>query len=743
MNQWNGQGICYFPAYVSSTNLTSWHQYFQQYGITKVRMNYDWLENSGVSFANSKIKAIQAKSEGMHVTFGITQNSVTLTDTNITDYYDAIMAAAQWAQDNEMDEFEIGNEIEYHNDNTTLTDAEAIAFIANTATDVQAVFTRGPVTYAAGHSDFIRVLWVANGLGGLDFIAPNIYLQYASPSDGDGLQELEAWVGSFGSQMIVREWAVDAVSLTHFSSDWDKISFYTGKMLDRIKELGIDRAYYFCWNDHIGPFGIINGSNGSPSQESLVAYRQQWNNLATNNGKNGRFWFKTFNGTPDPILVSIGDARPLIREDKGYLDFSAIGDGIGPIADAFYTNKWSIFLRTNVRSNGGSSAGRITEDGIGQQIIITGSGAVQILQHGVTITSAAGFFIYNEWHDYAIVYDQNKIYFYRDGHYFDSADITDDPWQSSAPNCYFFNRQAGSRQWDGPVRDFMLYKARALSQREVIALHTGRMSDNVNRFIWWRMNDLSGTTAADSSSNGNDGIVTGGSFSSHSFMKTRPTVADRFLLPTTTQKSLRLTGSPDYFTSPIAPDITGFSCGFWWRPKSFAGENKLFNWESAADRNGINLRQNATTGIIALVGSNASGTVFIITTSKSAPLFRWSYITVTYDSTGAVKVYMNEELIGSGSGVITSNANPFTFGRRAYNAGNFSVGHYKNITFQNTPTAWALDKIKDLYYRNIIPSGAKQWGLNNVATDQNEENALALSGTAYSSEAPLQPRPLL
>jgi hypothetical protein len=62
----------------------------------------------------------------------------------------------------------------------------------------------------------------------------------------------------------------------------------------------------------------------------------------------------------------------------------------------------------------------------------------------------------------------------------------------------------------------------------------------------------------------------------------------------------------------------------------------------------------------------------------------------------------------------------------------------KNITFQNTTTPWTTTQINDLYYRNIIPSGAQQWNMNNTLNDTTGANPLTATGTSYSTDVPSQ-----
>ena len=64
------------------------------------------------------------------------------------DFRQAILVAAQWAQDNGVFEFQIGNEEELHVDGTTMTAAQIRANLRDVATEVKAIFTNGNVSYS-------------------------------------------------------------------------------------------------------------------------------------------------------------------------------------------------------------------------------------------------------------------------------------------------------------------------------------------------------------------------------------------------------------------------------------------------------------------------------------------------------------------------------------------------------------------------------------------------------------------
>lgn len=298
--------------------------------------------------------------------------------------------------------------------------------------------------------------------------------------------------------------------------------------------------------------------------------------------------------------------------------------------------------------------------------------------------------------------------------------------------------QSPSIDWFNGKLDEIVIGTGLPTASEIFNLYT----KGINPATVWRylkLDEGSGTTATDSSANGVNGTIADATYATDPVMSTRSTAGTRFLLPTSTQKSLYFDGTA-YAAMPITPDHSnGFSFSVWWKPNVTTQDHGIVNWESTFDRNGFSFRQN-NGGAIAIVGSNASGTVFILTSSTTVQPNKWYFLTVTYNSSKQVKVYLNASQILSGSGTITSNVNSLRIGSRAFSASMTALGFMKNFTFQNVSTAWTTTQITDLYYRNTIPSGAKQWSMNDVATDQNGENGLTLTNTSYSTTVPFQSR---
>lgn len=225
--------------------------------------------------------------------------------------------------------------------------------------------------------------------------------------------------------------------------------------------------------------------------------------------------------------------------------------------------------------------------------------------------------------------------------------------------------------------------------------------------------------------------------SARSLAAARSLSGNRFEVLGTLEKSLNLLTSSDYVTFPLNPLVNGFNLAFWYKPNRRSTDLILLDWESAADRDGINLRQNSG-GAMAIVGSNASGTVFVGTETGKAARGEWQHIVITYASSN-MRLYRNAGLIaGPSAGNITSNVTSMRLGSRSYTPNSASQSMFKDFVFQNTTTIWTTTEISNLYYKRKIPSGAQIYCKldNDVLDSSGNGNNGVLTGGAYVSDVP-------
>ena len=264
----------------------------------------------------------------------------------------------------------------------------------------------------------------------------------------------------------------------------------------------------------------------------------------------------------------------------------------------------------------------------------------------------------------------------------------------------------------------------------------GVIPSSITPDVYYKFND----NTDDSSGNANTLTLSGTSYSANVASSTRLAATNRFLLAGSAQKSLTLNGSSDLATIPITPDITGFSAGFWMNSSRLTTNNKsMLNYQTAAAQDGFTIR-NATPNTFQVLVYNNSTLEANITSNFFTK--GWHYITLTFKVNEA-SLYVDGVLQASkdtSCAMTAPTAQTLTLGRLSFNNSGHIGADYYRLTFQNSTTPWTLAQIVDLFYRNVIPTGASQYTLNNVATDTNGLNALTLTGTTYTSNAPTQSR---
>jgi len=215
----------------------------------------------------NRAAAISATTKGADVLFGVAYTAP-ITAANWSAYRAECLEAAAWAQTNGMYEFCIGNEEESKVDGTTMTAAQMIVELKSLATDVQAVYTRGNVTYAT-YAAYVAS-WVAAGKGDIDIVSANLYMGDTSFYQ---VWEIDAklLIDTFGAGgTYLSEFAPSSTTLDSYTTNEGTQATAVLNMLKYIESIGITRAYFYMYNGD--DFGALK-SDG-------VTYRQLWDVLS-------------------------------------------------------------------------------------------------------------------------------------------------------------------------------------------------------------------------------------------------------------------------------------------------------------------------------------------------------------------------------------------------------------------------------------------------------------------------------
>ena len=243
-------------------------------GFTEIRVGIPDYATGAVAVTKAAIAIAVGK--GAKVIWGVGASYTGLTAANYEAYRTAVKAAADWAEDNGVFEFQIGNEEEAHNDDDTLTDTQLITNLKSLATEVQAIFTNGNVSYTTMYGNIAA--WISGGKGDLDFLAWNCYKGGGGVfSDTTYKNVITNLINAFGVDgTYLTELGLSYTNLDDYDEDEEVQAADLTVMIDYIKDSGIKRASYFCFYDDSRQFGPAGFGALKTDKET---YRLLWNSL--------------------------------------------------------------------------------------------------------------------------------------------------------------------------------------------------------------------------------------------------------------------------------------------------------------------------------------------------------------------------------------------------------------------------------------------------------------------------------
>jgi len=246
--KWSGLQLNFFPSeniYIGTAMAD---------GFTELR--HLVMYNDSLGMSDSKAKVLSWIAKGAKVIWGVSAPGAPtpITAANWPNYHAAILDAAQWAQNNGVYEFQIGNEEEYHIDGTTMTVAQIRLNMKSTATEVQRIFTRGNVCYTCAADMSAINEWNVLGRGDIDLIAWTLYVQTPSSSDWDWWKsKIDNIIAKFGAtHTYLSEFNLNCFSLDSYSTDETVQAAKLSEMVDYVRASGMTRAYYYQWKGKQG-----------------------------------------------------------------------------------------------------------------------------------------------------------------------------------------------------------------------------------------------------------------------------------------------------------------------------------------------------------------------------------------------------------------------------------------------------------------------------------------------------------
>lgn len=216
-------------------------------------------------------------------------------------------------------------------------------------------------------------------------------------------------------------------------------------------------------------------------------------------------------------------------------------------------------------------------------------------------------------------------------------------------------------------------------------------------YLWWRLNDTTGTSAVDSSGNGRTGTRSG------STITTGQTGA---LLDGDTDKAMLFSGTNPVIQTPYVAtwDTTQWSVCCWFKTTTTAAANILVARDHQSGGRRFQLQMNAT-GQLLSFSNNIGGMTPGATTPLGYNDGNWHFCTLVYDQTlGSSqrhKIYVDNSSTPKNA---NGSANNFTFSGTAVP---FSVANATRTT--QAPFLGTLDEV--LYFPTKSLTGAQHQAL--------------------------------
>jgi hypothetical protein len=198
------------------------------------------------------------------------------------------------------------------------------------------------------------------------------------------------------------------------------------------------------------------------------------------------------------------------------------------------TGDYTIMAWIYPSSTGEGGSGRIvTKTSVGTEYeFFAGSNfELALINTASTKTSNLNAVKARVWQHVAATYSDSGdlVSFYVNGVSVGTAAQTTNP-TSNTSTLYIGNRSGDDRTFNGLIDEVAIYKNVAMTQAQIQDIYYTGNYPTTNLSALWKFDEGSGTSATDSSGNGNTGTITTATYSTDVFIKPRTAAGSRFLV---------------------------------------------------------------------------------------------------------------------------------------------------------------------------------------------------------------------
>lgn len=373
----------------------------------------------------------------------------------------------------------------------------------------------------------------------------------------------------------------------------------------------------------------------------------------------------SFNGLTSNVVLTQNSGLPIFSQ-SGYSVYGKFKNFVGPTVQALYAEG-------NTGSN--NQLFSISLNQIGTTPIVTVRNNANVAQ--VNAVTGNTRLIMNTWHDFLWVDNNGVCTLYIDG----VAD-TNSAFSYTPAGPYTFNTSAIGEVnrgtpvnfYKGMLSDFRLFST-ALNPVQAAILHQSGINP-VNPVAQLPLTEGTGTTALDISSNGNNGTVTNGTYTSDVPSKVRTSVGDNLVYNGNFEYAPPFTAATTAINVFIDGTVTGSVSnaifGWYYISNTSAGTSNVAFDSTQAHSGNYSLRLSST-------ASTGSATVAM---SATSPAGTRTNIPVTPGVSYIASVWIKTNVI---SGTSTTGVNALI---RQSDAAGTNQGSTNIVTGINTTTGW-------------------------------------------------------
>lgn len=222
-----------------------------------------------------------------------------------------------------------------------------------------------------------------------------------------------------------------------------------------------------------------------------------------------------------------------IRDMGTCLNFDGVDDVV-TVAHSVSVNldgPFTMLAWINTISLGESNSGRIFDKGNAYLWQINSFGGMTIFNGASSKNSDNGIIssLLKKWIHVGVTYDGSNIRFYINGTIVGSPVAQTTNPSTNSNDLTIGNRAGTDRTFSGKIDEPTIFKGRALTAAEISQYYYTGVLSTTNLSGRWLFDEGSGTTATDSSGNGNTGTITGATYSTDVPLKPRTAVSGRVL----------------------------------------------------------------------------------------------------------------------------------------------------------------------------------------------------------------------